>query len=190
MFEMLRKTRGKPSKVDRLPSEIKGELDEMLRDGRLTQREILEIVNETIAEAGLSDEQQLSIAGVCRYATKMESVGARIRQAREVSQQWINKLGAEPKGEVSQILIEVVRTLAFDAALDASSGAPAEPKLIKDLAIAVSRLENAAAESHRREASIRREVAAAAASKAEKIAAEAGLKASTVAQIKSEILGI
>ncbi len=114
--------RGRASKVQQLPVEIKEQLDAWLRDPRVSQLEILNQVNCALAEAGLHTEQ-ISRSGLSRYALAMESVGARIRQAREVSQQWIAKLGEAPEGEVSHILIEVVRTLAFDTALNASMAA-------------------------------------------------------------------
>ena len=55
-----RKTRGKPSKVHQLPQNIKTKLDELLRDGKLTQSDILEQVNVLIKQAGLTDSDKLS----------------------------------------------------------------------------------------------------------------------------------
>ena len=55
-----KRTRGKPSKIDQLPEDIKSELIELLRDKSVTQTEVLERVNGLIRDAGLPDDEQLS----------------------------------------------------------------------------------------------------------------------------------
>ncbi len=156
-----KKGRGHRSKVDLLPEELKKHLDEMLRDGRLQQSEILEIINQKIDDAGLPEDDKLSRSGLNRYSVKMEAAGSRIREAREVSKQWVAELGTAPEGEVSKILIEMVRTMAFDTVLKASEGDdPVHPKFIKELAIGVEKLEKAASESTKREREIREQVLA------------------------------
>lgn len=77
---MTKRTRGRRSKVDLLPEDIKDALNEMLRDGRLLQKDILDIVNQKIEEAGLEDEAQLSRSGLNRFASRMEEIGSKIRQ--------------------------------------------------------------------------------------------------------------
>lgn len=191
MSEAKRTTRGRASKVDLLPDEIRSALHAMLRDKRHTQTDIREAVNELIDEHGLSDELKLSRSGLNRYASQMEQVGSRIREAREVSKQWIAKLGTEPEGDVSRVLVEMVRTLAFDSVIKMSeSGEPLEPKFIKELAIGIERLEKAASESQKRELEIRKQIAAETADAVDNIVKQAGLTADTIADIKRQILGI
>ncbi|WP_144204538.1 phage protein Gp27 family protein, partial [Shewanella sp. KCT] len=86
-------TRGRRSKVDLLPDDIRKRLDSGLRDGSITQAELLEEVNALIKAAGLPEEQQLSRAGINRYATKMEAVGKSLREMREITQVWTAELG-------------------------------------------------------------------------------------------------
>ena len=186
-----RKTRGKPSKVHQLPQSIKTKLDELLRDGKLTQSDILEQVNVLIKQAGLTDSDKLSKSGINRYSTNMQTVGARIAEARAVSEQWVAKLGNKPSGDVSNILIEMVRTLAFESVLKASDGEePVDPKYIKDLAIGIEKLEKAATESTKREKEIRKAFAEEAAATAEEIAVQAGLTTEGANTIKKQILGL
>lgn len=186
-----KRTRGKPSKIDQLPEDIKSELIELLRDKSVTQTEVLERVNGLIRDAGLPDDEQLSRSGLNRYATRMATVGSRIQEAREVSKQWVDQLGDKPTGEVSKVLIEMVRTLAFDQVLKLSeSGEVVPPKFIKELAIGVEKLEKAASESTKREREIRKAMAEEAAERAESAAKAAGLTTEGAAQIKREILGI
>ena len=108
-----------------------------------------------------------------------------------MSKQWVDQLGGKPTGEVSKVLIEMVRTLAFDQVLKMSeSGEIVEPKFIKDLAVGVEKLEKAATESTKREKEIRKAMAEEAAERAAEVAKAAGLTADGAAQIKREILGI
>lgn len=184
-------SRGRLSKVNLLPGDIKEQLDAMLRDGRLQQQEILDVINHAIAKAGLPTEAKLSRTGLNRYSMRMEAVGSRIRQAREVSQQWIAKMGTAPEGEVSRILVETIRTLAFETVLSASEGSePIEPKFIKDLAIGIEKLEKAASESHKREMEIRKRAAEQAAEAAATSMAAQGMSRQAIDTIKAEILGI
>lgn len=191
MSDTKRTTRGRASKVDLLPDEIRSALHAMLRDKRHTQTDIRAAVNQLIDDYGLPGDLKLSRSGLNRYASTMETVGSRIREAREVSKQWVAKLGTEPEGDVSRVLVEMVRTLAFDSVIKMSeSNTPLEPKFIKELAIGVERLEKAASESQKRELEIRKQIAIEAADAAETIVTQAGLTAATAADIKRQILGI
>ncbi|GAB5378978.1 MAG: DUF3486 family protein [Aliiglaciecola sp.] len=186
-----KKTRGKPSKIDQLPEEIKAELIELLRDPSVTQTAVLNHVNALIEAAGLPDDEKISRSGINRYATRMATVGGRIQEAREVSKMWVDQLGTKPTGEVSKVLIEMVRTLAFDSVLQISeSGEPVPPKFIKELSIGVERLEKAASESTKREKEIRKAMAEEVAEQAESVAKAAGMTQAGIDQIKKNILGI
>ncbi len=188
---MSKPSRGRRSKVDLLPSEIKKQLNKMLRDGRLQQQEILSIVNQAIDEAGLPDDARLSKTGLNRYATRVEEVGAKIRQMREVSAVWVAKLGDAPTSDVGKLLQEVVRTLAAETSLHMSeSGEPVPPKALSQLALAIQRVEQAAMVSHKREKELYKEFAAKAAEAAETVARSQGLTKDVVSAIKAEILGI
>ena len=184
-------TRGRRSKIQMLPEDVKQELDAMLRDGRLQQQEVLDLINQAIENAGLSDDQKLSRSGLNRYATRMEEIGAKIRQAREVAEVWTAKLGTAPTSDVGKLLQDMVRTLAFDTSMAMSEGdEPMEPKALSQLALAIQRVEQAAMTSHKREKEIRTAFAEEAADTAEKVAKQAGLTSEAAATIRREILGI
>lgn len=144
------------SSIDRLPPDILEKFQELLRDPRVTQLEATARINE-ILEADGSPER-LSKSAVNRYAKKMDAVGEKIRQSREVAEMWVAKLGAQPAGQVGHLLNEMVRTLAFDAVMErAQDGEPIEPKFLKEIAIAVHRLEQASSENVKREEEIRKQ---------------------------------
>lgn len=182
-----KKTRGRRSKVDLLPAEIKSQLDMMLRDGRLQQQEILDVINQEITE----ETKKLSSSGLNRYATRMESIGAKIRQSREVAEMWTAKLGDAPTSEVGKLLQEVIRTMAFETGMAMTEGdEPVPPKAISQLALAIQRIEQAASASHKREAEIRKAFAEEAAQHVHDVAVQKGLSSEDAAFWRGEVLGV
>jgi Bacteriophage Mu, Gp27 len=183
-----RQTRGRQSKIEQLPDEIKAQLDAMLRDGH-SQKAILEHINDQLETEG---EEQLSYSSLNRYSTRMESIGKEIREAREVADVWVSRIGTKPSGDVSNLLIEMMRTQAFKFMVKFSEDPDAtlEPEMLKDLALGVQRLESAALQTHKREKDIRSAFAAEAAKEMEAVASESGWSAETVKAAKNRILGI
>jgi hypothetical protein len=174
------------SSIDRLPEDIRTRLQELLRDPRVTQLEATAKINAILQEQG---GQKLSKSAVNRYAVRMEKIGARIRQSREVAQMWIGTLGAEPQGEVGKLLNEMVRNLAFEYTTEMLDGdVPVDPKMLKNLAIAIERLERAASENVKRETEIRKKALEDAAQAAEATAKQAGVSDQTIKIIRRDVL--
>lgn len=164
------KKKRQQSSIDRLPEDIRERLQELLRDPRVTQLDAVREINTILSNEG--DPNRVSKSAVNRYALRMEDVGAKLRETREVARMWIGKLGSEPQGEVGKLLNELVRTLAFRAAMKASEAdddEPIDPKLLKSLAVSVYRLERAANENAVLEDKIRKRALS---EMADKVAAE------------------
>ncbi|ABQ20934.1 DUF3486 family protein [Vibrio cholerae] len=184
------------SKVELLPEDIRNTLNVFIRSGNMTQKDILEAVNQMIDDAGLGDDAKLSRTGFNRYAKRMEDMGQRLRQSREVAEVWVSKLGEAPTSDVGKLLQEFVRTMAFDTSMkmmeqsDGEDGEVISPKALGQLALVVQRIETAAMTSMKREKEIRAAFAAEAAEAAEKIVKQAGISADTATDIKNQILGI
>lgn len=184
-------TRGRPSKIDLLPESIRDALHQMLRDKRHTQEEIREAINTLIDQHELPGDMQLSRTGLNRYASRMEAIGSKIRASREMAEIWAAKLGSAPTSDVGKLLMEFVKTLAFETTMTLSEGDdPVAPKALGQLALVAQRIEAAQMVSHKREKEIRQAFAEEAAAAAEKITKQAGLTAETAATIRREILGI
>lgn len=177
------------SSIDRLPDDIREKLYALLRDPRVTQLDATSQINEILERDG--HDERLSKSSVNRYAVRMETVGAKLRESREVAKMWIGQLGSEPAGEVGKLLNEMVRTLAFRAAMRASEDEDVDPKELKNLAIAVHRLEQAASKNADVEKKIRdqeREAAKADAAQVVDAAAEEnGMDAETLKEISEKI---
>jgi len=150
-------TRGRRSKIDLLPEPIRRELDAMLRDGRLTQADILDAINELIEQSQLDAELKLSRSGLNRYATRVESIGKDLRELREVSNALVSQLGDKPTGDLSRMILEIGRTQLFKAMMRQAENPDDEIDIgmLKDAMLAAQRLESAAMSSHKREAEIR-----------------------------------
>lgn len=186
-----RPTRGRLSKVDLLPDSIREQLHQMLREKRYTQEEIREAINALIDEHNLPEEMQLSRTGLNRYAIRMEKVGAKIRASREMAEVWAAKLGSAPTSDVGKLLMEFVKTLAFETSMSmAEDDKPVAPKALGQLALVAQRLEAAAMTSHKREKAIRDAFAQEMAEKTEELVRTGGLSGGAADTIKRELLGI
>ncbi|ANO88872.1 DUF3486 family protein [Escherichia coli] len=186
-----RPTRGRLSKVDLLPDSIREQLHQMLREKRHTQEEIREAINALIDEHNLPEEMQLSRTGLNRYASRMEKVGAKIRASREMAEVWAAKLGSAPTSDVGRLLMEFVKTLAFETSMSmAEDDKPVAPKALGQLALVAQRLEAAAMTSHKREKAIRDAFAQEMAEKTEELVRTGGLSGGAADTIKRDILGI
>lgn len=188
---MANETRGRRSKVDLLPANIRKRLDSGLRDGSIQQIDLLNEINALIKAAGLPEEQLLSRAGINRYATKMEAVGKSLREMREITQVWTAELGDKPTGEVTKLILEMARSQLFKALLNESeTGEGADVGMIKDAMLAVQRLEAAAMASHKREKEIRQAFAAEAANAVtEELRGEDGMSEQLESKIRQILLG-
>lgn len=179
------------SKIDLLPEDIRNSLNAFIRSGNMTQKDIREAVNQMIEEAGLPEDAKLSRTGFNRYAKRMEDMGQKIKEAREVAEVWATKLGEAPTSELGKLLQEAVRTLSFETSMNMlESGKVIDPKALNQLALVSARIEQAAMTSHKVEKEIRKAFAEEAADKAEKIVKQAGITAQTAQDIKKQILGI
>ncbi|EJG1803519.1 DUF3486 family protein [Vibrio parahaemolyticus] len=191
----MKKSVNRKSKIELLPEDIRAQLNVLIRSGDMTQKDIRDAVNQMIEEAGLPDDAKLSRTGFNRYAKRMEDMGQRLRQSREVAEVWITKLGEAPTSDVGKLLQEFVRTMAFETSMRLMEDADEKqevipPKALNQLALVVQRIEQASMTSHKVEKEIRAAYAAEAAEKTEAVARKAGLTADTVKMLKAELLGI
>jgi hypothetical protein len=153
------RTKDQQSSIDRLPEDIREQLQSLLRDPRVTQLEATARINAILDET--DHPERLSKSSVNRYKLRMDKIGTRLKESREMAQMWIAKLGAAPQGQVGHLVNEILRTLSFDMALVLQEGqldgdnAPAVVDMLKGLALTMQRLEKASSENVKREEQIR-----------------------------------
>lgn len=186
----------RPNTIDLLPPDIRERVNAWLNDPAVTQLAAVERTNalvEAINAARPEGEQlpTISKSGLNRYAQRVQQIGEKMRQSRQVAEMLIGQLGNQPGGEVGKLINESIRTIVFDAVTGlADSEEPVSPGVINKLALAAKRLEEATSINEKRERAIRDEERSAAAEAAESAAKGRGLTADTVAAIKAEILGL
>ena len=133
------------SSIDRLPATARAQLDELLRDPAVTQKEAVARINRILAD--LEHPETLSKSAVNRYAVRMAAIGKRMRESREVAEALIGKLGPQPQGKIGNLVNEILRSISFELSLKLTDGeldedsAPAVAKMLKDLALVTMRLE-------------------------------------------------
>ncbi|EPI9148608.1 DUF3486 family protein [Salmonella enterica subsp. enterica] len=186
-----KQTRGRASKIDLLPAEIQRELNTLLSDKRHSQADIRAAINELIDKSGLPDGMKLSRSGLNRYAADMETAGAKIREMNAIAEQWTGQIDIEKSGETSKILIQLVRSLAFDVMMKIQTGeGEIDPKGLKELATAIEKLEKSATESTKREREIRLQYAAEAAEAVkEELRGQDGMSEELERSIRRVLLG-
>ncbi|EJF5340929.1 DUF3486 family protein [Salmonella enterica] len=152
-------TRGRVKKADLLPDSIRKPLLEMLREKRFTQVQIREEINRLIEEAGLPDEMKLSRGAVWRLASENEEVARDLRDLREQTKAMVAELGDKPTGDTTTLILEMTRSLLFRklraARRDLEDDGKIDIGLLKNIMLAVQRLESAAERSMKREKEIR-----------------------------------
>ena len=189
----------RPSSVRRLPEAVREALNSWLRDPAITQAEARERANALLAEIDPA-ARPLSRSAVNRYDLSMREVGQKIIEQREIADQWIGKLGSQPAGQLGHLVVETIRTVAFECGQMMARGEltaeslPGTLDQLNKLALAAQRLSRSSAEEERRERQIREEArkqaAADAADAAGEAASEQGLSAATVDLIKRKVLGV
>lgn len=156
---MDRATRGRVKKTDLLPDSIRKPLLEMLREKRLTQVQIREEINRLISEAGLPHSARLSSAGISRLASENEALARDLRELREQSRAMVAELGDKPTGDTTALILEMTRSLLFRKLRAARHSLEDDDEidigLLKNVMLAVQRLESAAGHSLKREREIR-----------------------------------
>lgn len=146
---------GRKSSIARLPSEVRAEIDRMIRDGSMTIDEMVEEIRSLGPEA-----ETVSRSSVGRYKKRMDEVGKRMREAREVSRVWVQELGSEPESDMAQLLVQLLNTVAMNVAIGEMESDETTAKDLHYIASAVKNMETARKTWVDREAKVREMVKA------------------------------
>ncbi len=169
------------SSVLMLEPRIKEAVDRAIREERATLDEIVAMIEQMGGEASRS--------AVGRYAKNAREKLEKFREAQQLASVWIERMEEEPRGEVGQMVGQMLRTVLYQQ-LATMDGEKAGAMDLHFLARAIKDLASADKTMADRELRIRAETAKAAAAKVDKIAKKGGLTAETVEQLKREILGV
>lgn len=164
------------SKVAGLPAEVKAWLDQALVESNFSGYELL---SEELESRGYS----IGKSALHRYGTEFEDKLAALKMSSEQAKAVV-QAAPDDEGAVNEALMRLVQEHLFKL-LMASDGKMDLPKVAK----AVAELGRASVVQKKWQAEFR-EKAEAAAARVEKIAKKGGLNATTVDEIRREILGM
>ena len=176
------------STVAALPKELVEACHGLIREGRIID-DILAALQALGAD--------VSRSAVGRYVKSARESMDKYRQAQEVAKVWVDKLEAEPSGDVGRLLPEMLRVVAFQTLTnmgesDASVGAMDVMLLAKALKdIAGTQKTNIDTELLMRKVRAETQAKAdAAAAEVEAITRNAGMSEELVSSIRARILGV
>ena len=183
---------GQKSSIDRLPENLRSKLIELLQNPAVTQKEVVEMINN---EAG---ENVVSKSSVNRYKLRMDRFAAKNRQAREVADAYLEKYGADNRNKLGKVTNEYIRLMAFDLITDIEDLRDTEgeikPEDLSDIIYKVSRaikeLEQAEKLNAQREAEIKAQVQKETAEKVETVCKQKGVSKEVKESILSEVFSI
>lgn len=143
------------SSIDTLDPDIRSRIDALLKQGGLTLDQILGQIRNAYPAAEIPSRSALG-----RYSQRFEEIGQRMRESREVAKVWADRLGNEPQGDIGRLVMELLRTMAFDATLamqepDEEGKISLDPDAINTLSLAMARLEAAGKANLQRESAMR-----------------------------------
>lgn len=186
----------RPSKIDRLPKEIREEIGR-LRDAGRTLDEIMAALRALDAGEGISR------TGLGRYVQRLDRMGERLRRSRQMAEALSRQLGDQPGDQVARLNMEALHSFLSDALLaadeegeagDKARAALTNPMGAKLFAEALERLSKAQRNNQDFVEKLRRQVAdeaqRAAAKAVEKEGRAQGLSNATIARIKASVFGV
>ena len=198
--------RAPPSKISALPGERLKDLQRDLSDPGMSQTEAARRLNRDLEADGL---EPVSLMAVNRYDKRMRESARHVRQAREAAKFFVGESKSEHGGDIGHVAIEVLRVMSWDMADHMQRLADRreiDPESMRDmvedvknLALALQRLERASDVSERRELRVqerklreeeRRQAADTAAKALKRAGKGRGLTEETIDEIRREILGI
>lgn len=188
MTEDRREGRGRLSSIDTLPDEAEAEIIwalEQLRERTQPQTAILEEFNSRLADRGIG---KVSKSSFSRWSVRKALQFRRLDEVRAITSDVVGGLGTAGADEVTVAIAEMVKAAIYEQ-LEGQLG----PKEIMELSRALGSVVAAQKTSAAHRAKLEEQVAATvekAADRAGAAAAEAGLSADRVAQLRRDVLGV
>jgi len=177
----------RPSKIDRLPGEVREAI------GRLRERG--HTIDEILAHLRTLGVDTISRTGLGEHVQKLDAIGERIRQSRELARALIEKYGEGDEDKLARANIELMHDFVFRLQTAVVDGEPVELSTLdaQRLSATLRNLQTSA----RADIDLAKARKAWAAEQAlkldqavEQVAARRGLSREAVTDLKAEFLGI
>lgn len=175
------------SRFEQMDVEIRAAVDRLIREGRTIQE-----IRDHLAELG----EAVSNGSAGRYVRNARANMKRFREAQEVAGMWVHELHEQPRGDVSVLLADLLKSVAFNT-LDTMTGGedgtpakPVKPMEIMLLAKAIKDLEATQKQSMDRRERIEKAVLERQVKVAENTARAEGVSEAGWERIRAKFLGI
>ncbi|MEM6907381.1 MAG: DUF3486 family protein [Pseudomonadota bacterium] len=179
------KGRGRLSSIDMLPEEADEDIVwalDQLRENKLPQTTILMEFNERLADKKI---EPISKSAWNRYSVRKAKQFRRLDEAQRMGSELVQSMGAEQPDEVTIAVAEMLKVAAFEVLEENQLS----PKGIMELSRALQSAVGAQKASAEYRERLERQLSKTA-DKVETMAAEAGLSAERIAQLRRDFLGI
>lgn len=175
------------SSIERLPKPIRDRVAALLRDNRMT---LDEIVDELRTQFGAAPSR----SALGRYKQTFEDAVAKQREMESISDLWIQQVKDAPQGKMGRMVLELLRTVAMQSALNAQSKDHIDPKELAHIARAFNLIESAGKREAENRAllreEIRQELLKEQGDKLDGMAAAGKFSPEVLARIRQEIYGL
>ena len=172
----------RPTKIDRLPEEIRALIGRLRGDGR-TIDEILAKLEELDVEVARST--------MGRHVQELDRIAEEIRRSRAVAEAIVERFGEQPDNKTARLNIELAHSLVMKCMLgEDGSIVNLDPQEAMFVATSLQKLAQASKSDTERTLKITKEVTKKAADVAEDAAKEAGLSAERAAELRRKVLGV
>lgn len=182
--------RGRLSKVDLLPEEawpfIK-QAYQALYERKREAEDIRQELNNHLLAIGC---EPISRSGFNRKSLALAKIGSEIAQAREMAKIFAEKLNDMPEGDVGMLINEMCKAIIYNITQDAATlDIDVSAKMMKEISLAVYRLEQAGAISTKRRAAIVDRAKQEAGEAVKEVAKAKGLSDAVAQELLSKVLG-
>lgn len=187
----------RPSKIDRLPSEVREKIGELRQNGS-TIDEIMAKLRELDLQA------EVSRSSLGRHVQTLDKLGEKLRRSRAMAEGLARSVADKPADEITRASIELLHNAVFELLQDAGMAEGAEgeaakalvrnPQAAKFLAETIEKLVRASQGNVEFVEKVEKRAADKAAREhaavVDKVGKARGLTADTVAEIKAGIFGV
>jgi len=182
--------RGRLAAIDLLPEEAHPHVQAAIRDlaeNRRTAESIREELNGHLLALGLDP---VSRSAFNRKSLALAKIGMNIRRSREMAAVFAEKLNDMPEGDVGMLITEMCKSIIYNiteevAVMDLDVGA----KMMKEISLAIYRLEQAGSISSKRRVAIEDRARETAVEAVNTVVKERGISDETAQAIIAKVLG-
>lgn len=142
---------GRRSSIERLPKPVRDRVAALIRENRMTLDEIVDELRATFGEAP-------SRSAVHRYKQTLDEALAKQREMDGIAELWVREVKDQPQGKMGRMVLELLRTVAMQSALNAQAKDHIDPKELAHIARAFNLIESAGKREAENRAMLREEI--------------------------------